>query len=113
LKNKEKLRDFNKILITCALCGITHTKINKSQHLKSDKPKKRLILKANQPLGEIVEYSLKVSGISTGDIITSIATARFKGILNIIFIYYLTIFLSLGKYIQCPIINSVRVMFLN
>jgi hypothetical protein len=42
-----------------------------------------------------------------GDIITSISTARFKGILKIIFIYYLTTFLSLGQYISC-IINSVN-----
>jgi hypothetical protein len=55
LKNREKLRDNNKILTTCALCGITHTKVNKSQHLKSNKHKQGLILKANQPLGETVE----------------------------------------------------------
>jgi hypothetical protein len=61
----------------------------------------------------VLIYSLKVGAISMGDIITSIATAKFKGILKIIFIYYLTIFLSLGKYIQCHITNSVRVMFLN
>jgi hypothetical protein len=54
-----------------------------------------------------------VGGISTGDIIISIATARFKGILKIIFIYYLTIFLSLGKYIQCPTINLLNEMYLN
>jgi predicted GIY-YIG superfamily endonuclease len=55
LKNRDKLRDNNKILTTCALCGITHTKVNKSQHLKSNKHKEGLILKSNPPLGEITE----------------------------------------------------------
>jgi hypothetical protein len=55
----------------------------------------------------VLIYSLIVGGISMGDIITSISTARFKGILKIIFIYYLTTFLSLGQYISC-IINSVN-----
>jgi hypothetical protein len=40
----DKLRDNNKILTTCALCGITHTKVNKSHHLKSNKNKQGLIL---------------------------------------------------------------------
>jgi hypothetical protein len=61
----------------------------------------------------VLIYSLIIGGISMGDIIKSIATARFKGILKIIFIYYLTKFLSLGKYIQCPIINFPKVIFPN
>ena len=36
-KNRAKSRDNNKILIVCNLCGITHTKVNKSQHLKSNR----------------------------------------------------------------------------
>jgi site-specific DNA-adenine methylase len=33
--NREKLRDNNKVLAECDICGITYTKVNKSQHLKS------------------------------------------------------------------------------
>jgi hypothetical protein len=51
LKNKEKIKDNNKILTTCALCGIIHTNVNKSQHLKSKKHKQGIMLKTNQPFG--------------------------------------------------------------